>query len=170
MEALFAQYERLAFGFDWASAPLNTWHTPVIACIAYLALVAVLYPRAKAMAAEFKEAKARGESRPVTFMTHVFAYHNLGICLASLVMFVGGAFEVYRRVTGAVQYSVHGAQYGSSDSLDFGFLFCESTSTVSKGPIFFWVSGNCCGNSTHPARFFISLSPTELHLWPVKTS
>ncbi len=139
MNALFAQYERFAFGFDWAKAPLNTWHTPVIACTAYLLLVAALYPRAKAMAAEFKAAKERGEERPVTFMTHVFAYHNLGICLASLVMFVGGAFEVYRRITGAVEYSQHGAQYGKSDQLDFSFLFCESTATVSKGPIFLWV-------------------------------
>jgi hypothetical protein len=151
MDALFTEYERLAFNFDWATAPLNTWHTPVVACCAYLLLVAALYPRAKSMAAEFKIAKSRGEQRPVTFMTHVFAYHNLGICLASLFMFVGGLFEVYRRVTGAVEYSAHGVQYGEEEKLNWEFLFCESPSTVSKGPIFFWVR-ICCGNYFHSFR------------------
>ena len=177
LEPLLVRYEEVALAFDWEATPFTTWHVPAVACASYLAAVALLYGPAAHMSKQLKADKAAGKPRKVTFMTHVFALHNLGVCLLSLAMFVGGAVEVYRRVTWEVVYGGD-VGYGSGKELNWKFLFCEDTSMQSKGPIFFWVSAEFGGAHSRTigcvvahSRNCTPLMPTAvLHLRDFKAS
>ena len=162
------RYEALAMDFDWQRTPFTTWHTPAAICAVYLVVVALLTPRAQAMSKEFKELRKQGKARPVTLMTHVFAMHNLGVCLLSAAMFVGGAWEVYRRVTGAVTYG-GSVQYGGGDQLHWQFLFCEDTSMQSKGPVFLWVRAEFApaGTRRHYAK---RVEPRGCEVWHTESA
>ncbi|KAA0174908.1 hypothetical protein FNF27_03623 [Cafeteria roenbergensis] len=123
-------------GFDWRTAPLSAWYWPVGAAGIYLLAVVAMLPsavlaseKAREAARAEKEARAaaggRTKASPESAAaaaeksgawSSIMCWHNLVLCIWSLVMMLGCAYEVWMRL-------------GEAGTDDTGFLFCETPMT-----------------------------------------
>lgn len=99
----------ISMRFDFFAAPLSGVGSPLVAGAAYVAVCAALHACRDKLAFETRRLQAA---------------HNLLLCAASLVMTIGTARELVRRV----QREAEGP----------AFLFCEHVETQPVGPLFFW--------------------------------
>lgn len=104
--------------YTFHDAPLSHIYYPSATIVAYLILVGVLL---QLMAARKKN--NNDLPAPILNSPLVVVVHNLFLSIGSLVMFVGCAFEVYKRYT--------------SEQTSF-WLFCEEEGTVGTGSLYFW--------------------------------
>lgn len=95
--------------FVWQDAPLSDWRSPAFAVVLYLVIVPVL--------------RAIMKNREGLQLKTVTVCHNLVLTVASLVMFIGTAFELYSR------YETSG--------YTFDWFFCE-TQTATHGALYLW--------------------------------
>ena len=103
--------------FDWSTAPLSDIRCPLFTGAAYTLVVLCWYFSGGAGPSPEQMAKRDVQLKPLV------AVHNLILCLGSLAMFVGCAYEMQRRTLA---------------ESSFDWFFCEAPTTKAIGPLFFW--------------------------------
>ena len=98
--------------FNWKEAPLNSFNIVLVCSVTYVSLVLIYanVPLAKKLF-------YLGNTKPLV------AWHNVILCLGSLIMCVGSIYEVVKR---------------SQQEQSIEWIFCERPDTEATGMLWFW--------------------------------
>jgi hypothetical protein len=104
----------MSSSFDWRLAPLSSVQAPVIAGTTYTVVVLTL--------SKYMSTARGGRGIEGGVMRLVQAGHNLLLCVASLIMFVGTLSELLRR----------------RETESTRWMFCEDPAMKPTGSLYFW--------------------------------